>query len=61
MAQYIREIVGKNLYVIEENFKFFPSPEELKNKILLKSVGDLSNVLIENRPRNSGIYKKKPP
>ena len=38
MAEYFVEVLGDMLYADERdvNRKFLPSPEELKNKILIK-------------------------
>jgi len=48
MAEILREILGKALYVIPSNYQslnYFPSPNELKYKVIVKSKGNLEKII----------------
>jgi len=48
MADILREILGNALYVIPSNYQslnYFPSPNELKYKVIVKSKGNLEKII----------------
>ncbi|EAS04565.1 phosphatidylinositol-specific phospholipase C, X domain protein (macronuclear) [Tetrahymena thermophila SB210] len=51
MANIMKEIFGSSIYLIPENYssmKFYPSPRQLKKKIIIKAKGTLSQILEES-------------
>lgn len=45
MAEILLKYFGKKIFLIEKGFKRFPSPVELKNKILIKTDCKLDQTL----------------
>ncbi|KAL4455458.1 hypothetical protein ABPG74_012610 [Tetrahymena malaccensis] len=51
MANIMKEIFGSSMYLIPENYsdmQYYPSPRELKKKIIVKAKGRLSQILGES-------------
>ncbi|KAL4503015.1 hypothetical protein ABPG72_014244 [Tetrahymena utriculariae] len=62
MANIMQEIFGSSMYLIPENYsdiKYYPSPRQLKKKIIVKAKGRLSQILEESvQPQNLQLKKQ---